>query len=63
MCLETLQNKCKKDNREEEEGRERERERERESIASELQESLFGVSTTKELQESYCQLGATTKNS
>ena len=59
MCLETLQNKCKKDNKEEE----RERERERENIASELQESLFGVSTTKELQESYCQLGATTKNS
>ena len=55
MCLKTLQNKCKKDNTEEEE--------ERENIALELQEGLFGVSTTKELQESYCQLGATTKNS
>ena len=54
MCLETLQIKCKKDNKQEE----RERERERENIAG-----LFGVSTTKELQESYCQLGATTKNS
>ena len=47
MCLETLQNKYKKDNKEEEEEREREREREREDIALELQEGLFGVSTTK----------------
>ena len=47
MCLETLQSKYIKDNKEEEEERERERERERENIALELQEGLFGVLTTK----------------
>ena len=56
MCLETLQNKCKKDNKEEE------REREREYCLG-ITRKPFWSFNYKRITKSYCQLGATTKNS